>query len=528
MDKMRREADCSFTEAWPRLVRWGVVLALGVGILWRVGRYLAQFPVWGDEAFILLNLLDLDYLGLAEGLNYAQVAPLLFLWTHEAALNLLGPSELAIRLAPLLAGIGGLLLYWRLCRHSLAPLQALPAVTLLAVSYFPVRHSCEVKPYAFDLFWSVVLYWAASHALRRPCRPGWLLTLALLAPLALVSSYPAVFVAGTISLVLLPASWQGGRTTRLLYLLYVALVAISFLGHYELVARKQASPEEAHQVHDFMRNYWRDSFPPEAIRHWPAWLFEVHTGNMLAYPAGGKNGASAVSFVLLLVGAADLLRQRRHALLGLCLLPFGLTFLAAVLGRYPYGGSARVAQHLAAPICLLMGVGAAAVLGCLRSPAQQSRWGFALTVLLSAVGVGGLVFDWVRPYKTLHDWEARRLAHEFAALLQPSDTILVCNNPNDVTAGMKWYLRNDKHALHWLDRGPQPDAHVRQLWLLFFDVQPASEGRVLSLLPQRYTSWSAADCRQCTLPPENNVSHALYFTRLRLVAPAELSLAPKR
>src|SRR4051812_2238754 len=79
---------------------------LAVGVLWRVVRYLLQFPIWGDEAFILVNLLDLDYADLTGKLEYSQVAPLLFLWAEKSALTLLGGAEWCVRLVPFLAGLG--------------------------------------------------------------------------------------------------------------------------------------------------------------------------------------------------------------------------------------------------------------------------------------------------------------------------------------------------------------------------------------------------------------------------------------
>ena len=52
----------------------------------------------------------------------------------------------------------------------------------------------------------------------------------------------------------------------------------------------------------------------------------------------------------------------RRSLLLMLTAPFVLTLIAAALRLYPYGGSARVAQHLAPPICLLAGMGIASLL----------------------------------------------------------------------------------------------------------------------------------------------------------------------
>src|SRR5207248_6647902 len=108
--------------------------------------------------------------------------------------------------------------------------------------------------------------------------------------------------------------------------------------------------------------YWDAWFPPADLRRLPRWLLAVHAGNMLAYPAGGRDGGSALTLLLCLAGVAALAARRRRQLLLLLLTPFVLTFAAAALGKYPYGGSARVAQHLAPSVCLLAGAGAAALL----------------------------------------------------------------------------------------------------------------------------------------------------------------------
>src|SRR5262249_26478244 len=61
--------------------RWLLVL-LALGVAQRLFRYLLRFPVWGDEAFLCLNLMDRDFPGLTRALRFDQVAPLLFLWSE--------------------------------------------------------------------------------------------------------------------------------------------------------------------------------------------------------------------------------------------------------------------------------------------------------------------------------------------------------------------------------------------------------------------------------------------------------------
>src|ERR1700733_14920849 len=86
---------------WLRLALAATILA---GLCWRAVRYVLQFPIWGDEAMLLLNILDRDYAGLTQHLDYSQVAPLLFLWLEKTALVLLGSASWSVHLFPMLAG----------------------------------------------------------------------------------------------------------------------------------------------------------------------------------------------------------------------------------------------------------------------------------------------------------------------------------------------------------------------------------------------------------------------------------------
>src|SRR5204862_8015489 len=119
-----------------------------------------------------------------------------------------GPSELSLRLAPLLAGVGGLALFGRLARECLSPPAAVLAASQLAVSWWPIELASSIKPYSLDLFLAVLLLFLAHRSLDRPRRTAALAAAALLGPVAVCLSYPAVFVAGAVSLVLLPVVWR--------------------------------------------------------------------------------------------------------------------------------------------------------------------------------------------------------------------------------------------------------------------------------------------------------------------------------
>ena len=160
--------------------------------------------------------------------------------------------------------------------------------------------------------------------------------------------------------------------------------------------------------------YWRDSFPPwEQPWKLPAWLFLMHTGNMMSYPIGGANGASFATFALVAVGILAFWRRGQRTTLGLLLSPLAMGLAASGLGQYPYGGTARVMLYAAPSICVLAGCGGAALLSRMRSPALSGRSLRLAGALLALLGFYFIVTDLIRPYRTIEDHQNRRFARWF-------------------------------------------------------------------------------------------------------------------
>jgi hypothetical protein len=181
-------------------------------------------------------------------------------------------------------------------------------------------------------------------------------------------SYPVAFVVGGVSLYLAWELWRGGcRRGWAAWWAFNAVVLASFLTLFALSARNQSS-----STLYFMQICWADGFPPlgdplRLIR----WLFDVHTGALMAYPLGGNHYGSVLTFLGFVVGAATLLRRRQMPLLLLLLAPLGLSLIAAAIHRYPYGQMVKFQIYAAPAFCVLSGIGYAAILarfGAARSP----------------------------------------------------------------------------------------------------------------------------------------------------------------
>jgi hypothetical protein len=401
---------------WVKRAMW---LFVGLGLFLRTFRFLLRFPLWGDEAALAANFIDRGYLDLLHPLHFQQVAPPLFLWIELFFVRCLGFHEWSLRAFPFLCSLATVLLFRHVAVRFLNGagrgnrLAALVAVAVFSVSYYPLRHGVEAKQYASDLLISLCLISLALEWLRDPRRVACLWWLVALCPLAVSLSHPAVFVAGGIGVALAASVWREGKARVWMpFLSYGAALAVAFAVTYAISTGQQIAAAADEGI---MSSYWARSFPPLARPlHLLKWCIAVHCGQMFSYPIGGTGaGLGAVTLVCFATGAIWSWRSGRGAHTGVLLAPFALTFVAAAMGRYPYGGYARVSQHLAPMICLLAGGGAALLMEWVRRDRARRRVQVAALSLLGLFGGALALDDVTSPYRTEHDRRVREFARWF-------------------------------------------------------------------------------------------------------------------
>jgi hypothetical protein len=364
--------------------------------------------------------------------------------------------------------------------------------------------------------------------LKTPERHGWLALLALLAPVAMLGSYPAVFVAGTVSVTLLPAVWrQPGWTAKALFVLYNGLLGAGFLTATLLVDRGQFDASGPAKV--FLDDYWAHGFPPGKPLDLIQWLFLTHTGQMLAYPVGASDGGSIVTAFLCVVGSMHFWRTRQRTLLVLCLGPFVLGLVAAAMHRYPYGASCRLAQHVAPAICLMAGAGAAALIERVQAVSLRQRWQMGVCLLLVGIGLAGMVRDLVHPYRGEGDLWNRRVAHEILAHAGPNDQIVLLNQEGTDPIYL-WNLSTHRGPVRWngavdLDR---LETTTEQVWCLNLHRLGTGLDKLEAQLAQSKRKWVLVQHTPYTMVPTGKDDTVLHCDVYHWVCPELAGWAAKQ
>ncbi|HEV3386827.1 MAG TPA: glycosyltransferase family 39 protein [Gemmata sp.] len=515
--------------AYARTMRRILVLLMAVGVAIRIVRLIVPSPIWDDEARLALNILDRDYAGLAQQLDYYQVAPILFLWAERFMMVELGTQDWVLRLVPFFAAIAGLLFFWDFARRTVSPTAATIAVGIMAVSLWPITMAATVKPYSCDLFCSALLLSLAARWHQRPERLRPLVALALSVPFTLASSYPTVFVAGGVSLYLFPVAWKSSRSRQAWFLIYNLAMLATFAVIYATVGKEQVDSTKG-STGLYMQWYWKDDFPPDSSLEWPHWFLLKNTGRLFAHPWGDGDGCSTATTLLFLAGVWWCWRNGSRPLLAACLVPFALNLTAAFLHKYPYGGCWRISQHLAPSICLLAGVGWAYVLE-LYAPRRTDRlWHVkCIAGILIAIAVAGLLHAGV---KSSHDDISRfgaRLHGELKSELLPGDRIVVRDltaNLGYMNASPLWYIRCFGDRV--IDRkAGEPLPAAERLWLLtfFFSDDLTREEHRRSI--ESAQGWQSRETFSYTIRPSNGRGAWFCATITCLVHPGDERPAPK-
>jgi hypothetical protein len=406
----------------PERGRWALFAFAAVlaGVLLRVLQYAVDRSLWLDEALLASSIVSRSFAELTAPLDYGQTAPLGFLFLVRAVVEVLGSSELALRLVPLVGGIAGLLVFTMLARRVLADTQFTVALALFGLSPFLIYYSSELKQYSLDVLVSTTLLLLAFEAARREqSSAASLLPLAAVGAAGVWLSQPSIFVLASIGSVLavrqvLARDWRSVSGLGVIGSAWL----LSFGGSYAASNRGLADRE-------YMEAFWRGGFmpfPPGSVEEW-LWIPQTFA-RMLRDPLALVSDNPMDGLPMVVGGGAAFLvgcvvvwkRDRTWATI--LLLPFFLALGASAARAYPFGGQfvsgGRVLLFLLPIAFILMAEGAGALLQRVRPLGAA----VVALMIIPFIGYGALSVPHVRA-------EVKPLLEYAQQEWQPGDMVYV-------------------------------------------------------------------------------------------------------
>ncbi len=320
--------------------RWLTLSAISLGVALRFIGYFRNRSLWFDEAALAVNIVERPLHGLFQPLEFHQGAPLGFLIVEKFLTSLLGPSEFALRLLPLMCGLLTVLLAANVARLYISPGAVRLAVALVALNPSLIYYSSEVKQYSSDALVALLLLWAFVRLTRSDLRGRKIVGFGVLGAFAVWCSHPAVFLLASAAVVLLISARADEHIVVRLATVFT-MWAASFAALYRVSLHHLAADRA-------LLDFWAQYFPPHPIvrAHTLVWLFDVFAA-FFQDPAGL---AILPGMGFCLIGFAGLFRCKSTLgwiLTGSC----AAMLLAAGMHRYPLGSRLLL---FAVPIMLLL------------------------------------------------------------------------------------------------------------------------------------------------------------------------------
>jgi len=309
--------------SWERVVAFFLIL---LGALLRLRQYLTGRSLWTDEAMLALNIVNRDFAGMFQPLDYDQGSPIGFLLVEKFFNAILGKNEFALRLFPLLVGLISLWLFYLLLKQITSGFGLLTALALFAFNPRLIYYSSEVKQYILDVVATILLLLIAAPIFTTSPRKKDFAWLTLAGLIALWFSHPALFVLAGIGLALIIVYLRRRDYSNLWFVIGMGLVWVLEIALLYLLILKDLSQNA------YMREYWQGAFlpmPPWSDPNWFVTAINQNIGIQFGIPYG-----VFVVLLIMLIGWVVLSYQNQSYALALAGILF-VTLTASALGFYP-------------------------------------------------------------------------------------------------------------------------------------------------------------------------------------------------
>lgn len=410
-----------------------VILLLAIGE--RVSIYLDARALMIDEANLAFNFVDRSYTGLFAPLDHAQYAPPIFAVAQKLLISAWGIHEYALRLLPLLAGIGSLVLLICIAKRFMSLPLVIYTLALIGFSWYFLRYGTEVKQYSTDVFLVLLFcYWSLRWPLDQMTTLRWL-ALALGGAAAIWASMPMVFMLAAIGAYYAHFILQQKANRALLPLMVTSVLWIGSFGwYYVTILSHDIGSEYLQSYHDPF--FFNPIITGTADARAQYYIFQ----NLLATAFPKWLPLLLLNTLAIVVGWIHLWRQKQ-AVFHLLFWPVVLPVIASMLHLFTL--IPRVSLFLVPLLVITAGIGFYYLWQKLAAP---WRWGVPIVIVLSLYFQSNFSFL----YRPMHIDPIKKAIQHIQS--SPMDSVPVIVYYEAVPA-FKFYTQ----YYHWKERYQLPE-----------------------------------------------------------------------
>jgi hypothetical protein len=291
--------------------------------------------IWTDEAWVANSILAPSWKEMFYYPRWLQSSPSLFLALDRLLTKVFGPSEPALRLLPLIAGLLAIPVLAIALRRLFSPAAALLGTSLIIVNVWAAKYPQQVKQYGSDLLASALLCLLITRYCQRPDRRNFALLVGGFFVISFLANTALFMGPSVIAAVALERLWQPSTYLRVRRLvIVVSSCGLCVALNYLIFIRPNSGPN---LVESWAVSCLNPSHPLASARD----LFHSFGALLVPelFPVMLHLGAAMV--LMIVAGAAIAVigcaRGSRSSVVVLLLgpLPLGVAIVASLLGQYP-------------------------------------------------------------------------------------------------------------------------------------------------------------------------------------------------
>jgi hypothetical protein len=306
-----------------------LLLFLVIGVALRLEQFFINRSLWGDEAVISLNIIDHKFFALLKPVGDGVFAPFGFLATEKIIIKILGFSEYAFRLFPLICGLVSIVVFLFILQKTVCQKSAYIGMFLFAISVPMIYWSSEINKYSTELMFGLLLLNISIDYYKNPTfKNKWLLS--FIGAVSIWFAFSSIFVLGAIAVALLINILKSFKqSVNSLMSIFVIWGTSFIIFYFSSHLNEQANAKS-------LKLYWTNWFLPFPPKGWNdlRWLVE-NPFNALQNPGGFYLSGLALFIIAI---ACISLWKKDKTLLSLLTLPTILTLLASALRVWPFYG----------------------------------------------------------------------------------------------------------------------------------------------------------------------------------------------